>query len=260
MTHQLHAAWGSHDTGAHVLLPCPTATLLLLALGSCTGSQFPVALLPAPWDTIPPSTSCPATGTGWQVPAGTRVTSRLSFCPGAGGKALSCLDRDEQKPSIPPRCCKMCCPGLVGLAGQRGAGCAVMQASGTAFSSVCASLPSCAPLCLWAPPQPSLRPLGVSPASAPRDCHTAWPHALEAPVLRGAPCRAATMWSPVQGGCELGRLPTVPRDRCRQCSVPTAISVAQLLLPPRRAAARLSALCPQEVSQHLRHMSRSWEV
>lgn len=46
----------------------------------------------------------------WQVSAGTHVTSRLCFCPGAGGRALTCLDRDKQDPSIPLRCCRMCCP------------------------------------------------------------------------------------------------------------------------------------------------------
>lgn len=62
---QLCVVWGFCDIGAHGLLPCPTAALLLLALGSCTSSQHqPVFRSQIHGALSPPSASCPTAEAG----------------------------------------------------------------------------------------------------------------------------------------------------------------------------------------------------
>lgn len=122
---------------------------------------------------------------------------------------------------------------------------------------LCVSIVSlCAPLRLQAPHS---CPLGVSPVPVFLFPRAAWPYALEPLALRGAPCQARTAGSPVQAGCGSGRLPMLPGDRCRRCSVPTGISAAWLPSPPGQAAARPPTPCPQ-ASRCLQHVSHSWEV
>ena len=225
--HQLRAVQGSRDAGAHVLLPCPTASCPAPLPTFCSWPWAAAQAPGSPWlrsqphgtASLPPRPVPPlelVAGPSWHP-----CHLQALFLPWCWwqGPDLSGRGRD----SVPPRCCRTCCPRAHGAGRTERCG---AHRDGNPLArplAVCASLLS-VPRCASRLPPP---PLSVLLGSVlPRLFFlpgAAWPRALEPLALRGAPCRAGTahpgrVWVRQPADSAQGSLQAVQRADQHLCS------------------------------------------